>query len=131
MVKLSRKKIIDDSDWDDLVTETYKRPYKFQQQDDCQDRGLIEIIISTKDTDNEEEEMNDSVPEVVNGEEMGVKFKAWLERDPKQPIPGQTADYELELFWERNFYPNLQTVANDLCRKGLIKPGTYSINIDW
>ena len=27
---------------------------------------------------------NTSVPEVINGEEMGVSFAAWLARDPKE-----------------------------------------------
>lgn len=75
--------------------------------------------------------MNDSIPEVVNGEERGVKFDVWLTRDPKQPIPEQTADYQLALFWERNFYPSLEMVANDLYKKGLIEAGDYTINIDW
>ena len=62
---------------------------------------------------------------------MGVKFAKWLERDPKQPIKNQQYEWELNLFWIRNFYPNIQTVANDLYKKGLIKKGEYTINIDW
>lgn len=75
--------------------------------------------------------MSEIIPEVVNGEEMGVKFSAWLARDPKQRITGQTEKYELDLFWKRNFYPDIQTIANDLYKKGLIKAGKYTINIDW
>ena len=129
MIKVSNTKIIDCHDWDKLVVETYGRPYCFQQQDECQSRGLFELSIPSDFT--MDEDMNDSIPEVVNGEEMGVKFNVWLARDPKQPIPNQTADYQLGLFWDRNFYPDIYTVANDLHAKGLIEAGEYGIKIDW
>ena len=87
-------KMIEVQDWDNLVSETYKRPYNFQQQDDCQGRGTFELNIPSED-DNEEY-MNDSVPEKVNGEEMGVKFKVWLERDPNLNVFNH--DYENELY---------------------------------
>jgi len=75
--------------------------------------------------------MSESVPEIVNGVEMGVKFHNWLERDPKQPVGDDATDWTIELFWERNFYPDVQMVANDLHSKGLIEAGDYIINIDW
>lgn len=130
MLKYSLVKTIDLNDWDQLVQETYGKPYSFQQQDGCQERGVVNITIPDNDWD-WEEDMNDSIPEVINGKEMGVKFEVWLARDPKQPIPNQTQSYELELFWERNFYPHVQSVANDLYKKGLIEAGDYQINIDW
>ena len=129
MIKYAIKKIIEVYDWDYLVTETYKRPYCFQQQEGCQDRGTYNLDISTEEVDNSD--MPETIPEEVNGEEMGVKFSAWLARDSKQPIKNQTSDWQLDLFWERNFYPSIEAVANDLCRKGLIEPGKYTINIDW
>lgn len=77
---------------------------------------------------------NDTIPEKVNGSEMGVSFAAWLARDPKQPL--KTADkwdqgHGLELFWERNFYPDVSMVANDLHARGLLPAGKYTIIIDW
>ena len=81
MLKYSNKKIIEVEDWDDLVQKTYGKPYKFQQQDGCQSRGTVEITIPLEES---YDEMHDSIPEEVNGEEMGVKFSVWLERDPKQ-----------------------------------------------
>ncbi len=129
MLKYSNKKIIEVQDWDELVSRTYNRPYNFQQQDGCQERGIVNISIPSDW--NGDEEMNDSIPEVINGQEMGVKFKAWLARDPKQPIKGEKYDYQTELFWERSFYPSLYAVANDLHEKGLIEAGDYIINIDW
>jgi hypothetical protein len=128
MIKYKNTKVIEDSDWDNLVQETYGKPYHFQQQYGCQNRGVHNLTIPYEANDSE---MPDSIPEVVNGEEMGVKFSAWLARDPKQPIKNQEFDYQLKLFWERNFYPDIQMVANDLHKKGLIEAGEYTINIDW
>ena len=92
-----------------------------------------------------------SIPEVINGGEMGVKFNVWLERDAKAPL--NPTDEELKscpyffpsddkkswceseshitMFWQRNFYPNLQILANDLHAKGHVEAGDYVINIDW
>lgn len=132
MIKISNRKVIDCSDWDNLVQKTYGKPYNFQQQEGCQERGIVTISIPEDNTE-EESEMNDSIPEVVNGEEMGIKFDVWLARDPEQLLKDYsgTPKLGLELFWDRNFYPNIQTVANDLHKKGLIEAGEYDIKIDW
>lgn len=126
-MKISKKNVITVQDWDALVMETYGRPYSFQQQDGCKDRGVEYITVPDVAEDYE----NDSVPEVVNGPKMGVSFKAWLERDPKQKLDGQHSDYQLELWWDRNFYPNAQMIANDLHERGLLDAGEYLIEIDW
>lgn len=130
MLKYSSKKIIEVQDWDDLVVNTYGKPYNFQQQDGCQPRGTVEITIPSESHD---DEMNDSIPEKVNGKEIGVKFDVWLARDPKQLVQDTDggAEWKTKLFWKRNFYPDLQTVANDLYIKGLIDKGDYIININW
>jgi hypothetical protein len=127
-MKTKTVKMIEVSDWDKLVQETYGRPYSFQQQNGCQDRGTFQLEVpSTECYDFED----DTIPEVVNGDEMGVSFKAWLARDPKQKLPGCEEGYCLDLFWERNFYPCIEMVANDLHAKGLLEAGEYTINIDW
>ena len=125
--------MIDVSDWDELVEKTYGRKYSFQQQDGCQERRIFELTVPGEADDYE----NDIVPEVVNHDEMGVSFKAWLERDPTQPLndPDDTEEenkeqWRIAMWWERNFYPNVQMIANDLYTKGLLKKGTYCINID-
>ena len=132
MIKYQTKKVIDCSDWDNLVQETYGKPYCFQQQNGCQERGTVDITIPSKW---ENDFKNNSIPEVVNGNKMGVSFKAWLEHDPNQPLKDEKehGDHEwmIELFWERNFYPSLYMVANDLHAKGLIEAGEYTIKIDW
>lgn len=126
-MKIKTKKLISVQDWDDLVIKTYGRPYSFQQQDGCKDRGVEYITIPDVAEDYE----NNSVPEVVNSPEMGVSFKAWLERDPKQKLDGQRSDFQLELWWDRKFYPHVQMIANDLHERGLLKSGEYLIEIDW
>lgn len=74
----------------------------------------------------EDKYMNNTIPEVINGSVMGVKFDVWLARDINETVGGYT-----ELFWDRNFYPNIQAVANDLHKRGLIEAGQYTIKIDW
>jgi hypothetical protein len=71
-----------------------------------------------------------------------------INRDPKEPLNpskeelkecnyywGESEEDEMKwkqdishinMFWERNFYPNVQMVANDLHKKGLIEAGEYS-----
>ena len=127
-MKISTKQIIEDSEWDKLVSETYGRPYEYQQQGGCRYRGLFPFRVPDEV---EENDWPNTIPEVVNGEEMGVSFEAWLTRDPGQKILDQDADYQLALWWTRNFYPPFQAVANDLCQKGMLEAGEYVINIDW
>lgn len=128
MIKFKNVKVIEASDWDKLVEETYGKPYSFQQQDGCKPRGMFHLEVPSGYTC--DDEMNADIPEIINGDTMGVKFKKWLERDPKQSVDGKT-DYRIRLWWDRNFYPDIHTVANDLHKKGLIEAGEYSIEIDW
>jgi hypothetical protein len=129
-MKIRNVKMIDCHEWDALVKKTYGRPYCFQQQDGCKDRGTHSFTVPDA---SEDEEMNDSVPEVVNHEERGVKFAVWLARDPKKKLKGKENQnsWSLDLWWTRNFYPDFQTVANDLHAKGLLEAGDYTIDIDW
>lgn len=130
MLKFTNIRMVEVSDWDELVKDTYKRPYNFQQQDDCKPRGVHHLTIPGLAVDYE----NDSVPEVVNHPDMGVSFKAWLERDPTKLLDNDDPYNDLHslvLWWERNFYPDVQMIANDLHARGLIEAGEYAINIDW
>ena len=126
---MKTKQVIEVSEWDALVEKIYGRTYKFQQQDGCQSRGTVEITVPSEASDYERE----TVPEEVNHETMGVSFKAWLARDPKQKLsdPESQEDWETELWWARNFYPDVQMVANDLHAKGLLAAGEHTILIDW
>lgn len=130
MLKFKTKQVIDVGDWDDLVKSTYGKPYSFQQQDGCKDRGTHELTIPDEAYDYK----NQTIPEEVNGEEMGVSFAAWLARDPKQKLDTEdewAREHGVTMFWVRNFYPDVSMVANDLHSKGLIPAGEYVINIDW
>ncbi len=129
--------MIEVSDWDNLVTETYGKPYSFQQQNGCQSRGIYNLTVPSEYSN--DEEMNDEIPFEINGEEMGVKFQVWLDTSVEEvnqkfeEITGKPESYsnQNDLFWDRNFYPDIETVANDLYKRGLIEAGDYSINIDW
>lgn len=122
---------IEVGEFDHLVESTYGRTYSFQQQNGCKDRGIENFIVPCEHPDDFE---NETIPEEVNGEEMGVSFAAWLARDPKQPLDSEDEwdrEHGLELFWSRNFYPSLDMVVNDLYARGLIPAGEYQIVIDW
>ncbi len=139
--------LIEDRELDELVKETYGRIYCFQQQDGCKERGIYQFSVPVKYPEDYE---NDSIPEIINGEEMGVSFKAWLERDPNAPLNPSKEELEscayfyhedkeewckrethIQLFYLRNFYPNVDMIINDLHERGLLPEGDYLINIDW
>ena len=130
MIKIQTKQVISVQDWDDLVIQTYGKPYSFQQQNGCQERGNFPLRIPEGAEDFE----NDTIPEKVNGDERGVSFKAWLARDPEQKLDTEDKwdrNHGLDLFWRRNFYPDVQMIANDNHAKGLIPEGKYVIEINW
>jgi len=131
MLKYKTQRVIDVQDWDRLVEDTYKKSYSFQQQDGCKPRGSFHISIPSTDTC--DEEMNDEIPFKINGNVRGVKFQVWLNttvEDINSKLP-ESYIGQNTLFWDRNFYPDIHTVANDLYNKGLIEAGDYTIDIDW
>jgi len=131
MLKIKTVQSIDLQDWDALVKETYGRMYSFQQQNDCRERGIYNITVPDIEAFDYQ---NDSIPEKVNGDERGVSFAAWLARDPQQKL-GSADEWDrnhgLCLFWERNFYPSNEVLANDLHDRGLLPAGEYQLVIDW
>lgn len=127
-MKIRTENVIEVSEWDAFVKKTYGRPYSFQQQDGCKSRGVFRFHVPDKEAYDYD---RDIVPEIVNHEKMGVSFAAWLKRDPKTPLADGRTDYGLDLWWGRNFYPDVQMIANDLHTKGLLPAGDYTINIDW
>lgn len=76
MLKTKNVKMIDLREWDELVIETYKRPYNLQQQDGCMERGTIDLTVPNTASDFE----NDTLTEDEDDDEMGVSFKAWMAR---------------------------------------------------
>jgi len=135
-LKINTIQTISSQDWDRFVEEVYGRPYSFQQQDGCRGRRTHRLTVSEPTEDDEPDDFeNNTVPEEVNHPEMGVSFKAWLDRDPKKPLSGTGNDskhsWSLNLWWNRNFYPSIEMVAEDLRKKGLLEEGEYMIIIDW
>ena len=114
-------KVIDYLDWDRLVQETYNKDYCIQQQEGCMVKGLIKLQVSKTPSDFDTDRTR------LKFGEMGVNFNTWLETEF-----GKTPNLINEvIYWKRNFYPLLEILASDLCKKGLIDEGEYFINIDW
>ena len=83
-MKIKNVKMIDVSDWDKLVGW-----------------GTFNLTIPSV---SEDEYMYDSIPEQINGTKMGVKFKKWLDRDPKQPVGSEKENWgELVYFGIETF----------------------------
>lgn len=108
-------------EWDRVVQEVYGKPYCYQQQDGCKDRGIDYISTSI---DEETDYSDDILSEESNWEESdyGTPFCTWIDTEPKE-YP--------RLYWERNFYPHVNMIANDLYKKGILPEGIYQIVIDW
>jgi len=115
-------------DWDSFVEKTYGKPYSFQQQNGCKDRGIE--VINTHDEYAEDFEATE-IPFEINGEEMGVSFQTWLNTNPEDTAKHFNQSWGNNLFWERNFYPEANMIAKDLFEKGLLPKGEYQIEIDW
>lgn len=124
---MKKVNMIEVQEWDDLVKKTYKKPYSFQQQNGCMERGTFNLTIPADTEDYEDYE--DSGFE--NGD-FGVSLKTWLARNPTEPFDKNEKDqWHIDLVWEREFYPDINMIANDLHARGLIEAGEYVINIDW
>lgn len=126
--------LIEVEDWDYLVNQVYGKPYRFQQQYGCQSKELY--TFSVPDIDGEDFEETE-IPFDIDGEEMGVSFETWLNTSPESTVKHFTdfnsglVEYYNRMFWERNFYPSISMIINDLHSKGFLEEGEYSINIDW
>jgi hypothetical protein len=128
MLKTTSKTIIELNDWDNLIKETYGKPYSFQQQDGCKDKGMVTITVPSDDW---APDLPTKIPFELNGNVMGIDFQTWVNTDPKDHDKHFEYQFGTELFWQRNFYPDLISLTDDLLGKGLIEKGTYFINIDW
>ena len=122
---MKKVNFIDCNEWDKMVRKTYERPYNFQQQDGCKYAGIFEFKVPMDPEDYD----NNTLPEKINGDEMGVSFASWLSRDPTSSVNGDKQSWSIKLFWHRNFYPHVSMLVNDLYSKGFLKKGEYIINI--
>jgi hypothetical protein len=122
-------RLIQLQEWNDLVRETYERPYDFQQQNGCRERGTFEFTVPLEEYGRVSPD--ETIKDLKDTEEMVVGFDAWSSRDPKAPLSDQRCDFELNLWWLRNFYPQIEDIIDDLYSKGELVPGDYVIQIDW
>lgn len=101
-----------ESDFSRYVTEHYGRPYNLQQQGD-----MLAQEASVRFT----------VPSPYAEDDMPVSLADWIAATP----PTDPSDYREKMRWERDYYPNLETVANDLHTKGLLDAGDYIMYAWW
>ena len=128
-LKYKNKKIIEVHDWDDFVQETYSKPYNFQQQEGCRERGHFSFSLPLGYTPEVVE--NTDIKYTTEDSSMGVSLKQWLDRSPTTKLLNQKYDHDLELWWDRNFYPDFDELIQDMYLRGLLEPGEYIIIIDW
>lgn len=131
LMKITTVLSINVQDFDQLVEQTYGRPYSLQQQDGGKGRGVEKFIVPDPYA---YDCPNDTLPEEDTGEQMGVSFNAWLARDPAQQLDTDDEwdrENSIDLFWRCKFYPTLEMVTNDLHARGLLPAGQYQIVIDW
>ena len=102
MLKYKIKKIINSFDLDDLIRETYGKPYCFQQQDGCKNRGIEYITVPVI---NPYDFKNDSSSFKINGDEMGVSFDTWLKTTVKEVNKLHPEEYsgQNDLWWGKKF----------------------------
>lgn len=130
MLKTQTVKQIDVDDWNSFVKKVYGKPYDFQQQDGCKERGVFYFEVPVNYL---HDYKNSELPEEVNHEEMGVSFEAWLKRSPEQKLNDEEWDHpaSIEMWWERNFYPDVSMIITDLHERDLLAEGDYMIDICW
>lgn len=143
MIKVETWKVINESEFNEVVSKTYGRPYHLQQQGDMLGNDTTHRIEVSKDGS-----------EGCSG--GSVSLNEWLAVDPethKFPDPRwETTGKHLpddhpskkfypeflepgtsyyDMHWERDFYPDMDELLDDLLEKGLIEEGTYQINVSW
>lgn len=124
-------KLVESSELDRFVEEIYGKPFCFQQQAGCRSRGTISVTVPVKYLKDFEEGYD--AKEVAESEGYySVSLKDWLDRDPDEKFQSnEKYDWETIMIWQRNFYPDIDVIFDDLHKKGLIEEGKYLINISW
>lgn len=120
--------VIELNDWDKLVIDIYGKPYSFQQQDGCKDRGTYSFSVPLMDIEDFENVNIDEYPEYGEPKLMGVSFESWLKHDISQY--GNIV-WERKLWFHRHFYPDVSMIINDFHKRGILEEGEYIIDIDW
>jgi hypothetical protein len=128
-MKLNFKQInlVNHSDWDDLVSDVFGKPYRIREQDGGFSYGThIDLDVPDYTGDFS----RTTVPDDLDSVDYGVSFLTWLNRDPKEWKGDPDDEYRLHTFWHRIFYPNIQYLANELNLLGYIPKGQYRIYFD-
>jgi len=120
--------IVDVQEFDKLVKETYGKPYSFQQQDGCKDRGIFYFTIPVTDLEDID---RTEIPVELNGNIMGVSFETWRNTPSNKFDENFNTSWKTKLFWHRNFYPDVSMILDNLYKRGLLEKGEYGIDIDW
>lgn len=103
--------VLSETTFSKYVSELYGRPYNLQQQGDMLAQESAVALV---------------VPELEDWNE-DPSLEEWLAATP----PVSAADYIDTMRWERQFYPSLEAVANDLHARGLLDAGRYIIHVSW
>ena len=129
MLKYNLIRQVSDTDFDNLVMKTYGKSYAIQQHEGCRDRGVIYISVPSL-YDINVNEYPDTIEQAIDEDMYGVRWKDWLAVDPNDERLGED-EWDRELNLQRNVYPPMHDLINDLYEKGLIEAGEYQIEIDW
>lgn len=121
MVKYKVVRQIDCWDWDEYIKTHYNKPYKFQQQAGCRDRGSVAITVPADPDDDFDDDWRSKQ----------VSLQEWIDAEFDGSFDNTIEEYRTKLEGNRNFYPPLAEVINDLYDKGLLEAGDYEIIVDW
>ena len=121
MIKSKIKHVISSAAWNKQVSKIYGRPYSIEDQFEF--NRVLEFKVPNRSFDF----ANETVEENEDTKETGVNFKSWITRDPDQKIGSDPRAFVTTLWWYRAFYPDIEVLANDLFKKGLLERGEYVI----
>ena len=110
--------VLHESEFSDLVRQTFERPYSLQQQGDMHSQeSFVRFDVPA---DREEEE-----------HWQAVSMEEWLAATPPDPEDRSMEAFTDRLRWDREFYPQLDSVANELHARGQLDAGTYVLHVWW
>lgn len=124
-MKTKTVKIAEVNDFDELVMNTYGIPYNFQQQGGCKNTS-IEYFCFPFNGDY----TNTTLPFEINGKTRGISFEVWKNHDMEELKKMFSDDWEVGMFYARNFYPHIERLLQDLVDKELISGKCFGIEIN-
>lgn len=160
MLNVKIVKQINESEFSELVRKTYNRPYRLQQTDGCYSRGSFTLTISSNGCeaypttamsnggDGEspvsfqewiQRDRNEPIPisekDIEAYEALknsSISNKSFYDPNNESNKKSREVGGLLNtLWWEREFYPDLNELLDDMLSRGLIEEGEYEMEIDW